>query len=319
MQGLDVLHPIGWDAFGLPAEQHAIKTGTHPEETTNNNIANMRRQTKALGFSYDWEREIATTDPEYYRWTQWIFLKLFGCYFDETQQKARPIEEPSIPEGLSDDHSETDTLTVRLKTGDGKEMGVCHCGVELVDEQRLDGGVQQREVLGGELLGGAHPARDQPWAAGSDGLHQGGRHRSAHGGDGSRVVADSRPRHIPVFGTDEVADVTGAVVRRCAVEYGVPPHDLEAYLGPAISGSRYEVGWEVIDSLRALEIDERRWRRERRVDLRDFLSARLEDLGLDPAAIRTVDSCTASTPELASHRRDGAIAGRQWSMIYRID
>jgi YfiH family protein len=116
-----------------------------------------------------------------------------------------------------------------------------------------------------------------------------------------------------------VADITGAVVHRYAIEYGVSPHDLEVYLGPAISGSRYEVGWEVIDSLRALEIDERRWRRERRVDLRDFLSARLEDLGLDPAAIRTVDSCTASTPELASHRRDGAIAGRQWSMIYRID
>ena len=83
MKGFNVLHPFGWDAFGLPAEQHAIKTGTHPNETTNKNIANMRRQTKALGFSYDWDREIATTDPAYYKWTQWIFLKLFNCYFDE--------------------------------------------------------------------------------------------------------------------------------------------------------------------------------------------------------------------------------------------
>ncbi len=103
MKGFNVLHPFGWDAFGLPAEQHAINTGTHPEETTHRNIANMRRQTKSLGFSYDWDREIATTDPEYYRWTQWIFLKLFNCYFDEAQQKARPIEELRVPDGLSEE------------------------------------------------------------------------------------------------------------------------------------------------------------------------------------------------------------------------
>jgi YfiH family protein len=114
-----------------------------------------------------------------------------------------------------------------------------------------------------------------------------------------------------------VADVSGAVVRRYVVEYGVPPRDLEAFLGPAISGSRYEVGREVIDGLRAHGIDEKLWRRGRCVDLRGFLAARLENLGLDPTAIRTVDSCTASTPELASYRRDGVNAGRQWSMIYR--
>jgi leucyl-tRNA synthetase len=77
-----VPHPFGWDAFGLPAEQHAIKTGTDPALTTAKNIVNMRRQTKSLGFSYDWDREIATTDPEYYRWTQWIFLKFFNSYYD---------------------------------------------------------------------------------------------------------------------------------------------------------------------------------------------------------------------------------------------
>ncbi len=77
MNGYNVLHPIGWDAFGLPAEQYAIKTGTHPRETTNANIDGFRRQLQALGFSYDWDREVNTTDPAYYRWTQWIFLKLY--------------------------------------------------------------------------------------------------------------------------------------------------------------------------------------------------------------------------------------------------
>ncbi len=85
-KGFNVLHPIGWDAFGLPAEQHAVKTGTHPASNTQNNIANFKRQIKALGFSYDWEREIDTTDPKYFRWTQWIFLQLFKrglAYVDE--------------------------------------------------------------------------------------------------------------------------------------------------------------------------------------------------------------------------------------------
>ncbi len=85
-RGRNVLHPIGWDAFGLPAEQHAVKTGTHPATNTQANITNFRRQIKALGFSYDWDREIDTTDPRYFRWTQWIFLQLFHrglAYVDE--------------------------------------------------------------------------------------------------------------------------------------------------------------------------------------------------------------------------------------------
>ena len=77
MQGYDVLHPMGWDAFGLPAEQHAINTGTHPAVTTRKNIDHFRRQLKSLGFAYDWSREINTTDANYVKWTQWIFLKLF--------------------------------------------------------------------------------------------------------------------------------------------------------------------------------------------------------------------------------------------------
>src|SRR5580704_15443977 len=77
MKGVDVLHPMGWDAFGLPAEQHAISTGTHPAATTQQNIVTFKRQLESLGFSYDWSREVDTTDPGYVRWTQWIFLQLF--------------------------------------------------------------------------------------------------------------------------------------------------------------------------------------------------------------------------------------------------
>ncbi len=92
-KGDNVLHPMGWDAFGLPAEEHARKTGEHPRINTQKNIDNFRRQLKRLGFSYDWNREVNTTDPGYVRWTQWIFLKLYHSYFDEETQKARPISE----------------------------------------------------------------------------------------------------------------------------------------------------------------------------------------------------------------------------------
>jgi len=97
MRGRSVLHPMGWDAFGLPAEQHAIRTGTPPRITTEKNIATFRRQLQMLGFSYDWERELSTTDTDYFRWTQWIFLQLFNSWFDAQRQCARPIDELPIP------------------------------------------------------------------------------------------------------------------------------------------------------------------------------------------------------------------------------
>ncbi|MEP7078866.1 MAG: leucine--tRNA ligase [Chthoniobacterales bacterium] len=91
MNGFNVLHPMGWDAFGLPAEQYAIKTGQHPAITTRENVAKFKAQLKRIGFSYDWQREINTTAPEYYRWTQWIFLQLYGAWCNPQTQKAEPI------------------------------------------------------------------------------------------------------------------------------------------------------------------------------------------------------------------------------------
>ena len=91
--GFNVLHPMGYDAFGLPAEQYAIQTGQHPAVTTEKNIARYREQMDRIGFSYDWSREVRTCDPEYYKWTQWAFLKMFDSWYDNIQQKARPIAE----------------------------------------------------------------------------------------------------------------------------------------------------------------------------------------------------------------------------------
>ena len=93
LRGFNVLHPMGYDAFGLPAEQYAIQTGQHPAVTTEKNIARYREQMDRIGFSYDWSREVRTCDPEYYKWTQWAFLQMFDSWYDNIQQKARPIAE----------------------------------------------------------------------------------------------------------------------------------------------------------------------------------------------------------------------------------
>ena len=91
--GFNVLHPMGFDAFGLPAEQYAVQTGRHPAKTTEENIARYKKQLDRIGFSFDWSREVRTCDPAYYKWTQWAFLKMFGSWYDNSLQKARPIEE----------------------------------------------------------------------------------------------------------------------------------------------------------------------------------------------------------------------------------
>ena len=89
LKGFNVLHPMGFDSFGLPAEQYAIKTGRHPKETTEINIKRFKDQLDNLGLSYDWSREIKTSDSNYYKWTQWIFLKLYNSYFDKETKKAK--------------------------------------------------------------------------------------------------------------------------------------------------------------------------------------------------------------------------------------
>ncbi|MFH1616062.1 MAG: leucine--tRNA ligase [Planctomycetota bacterium] len=153
MKGFNVLHPMGWDAFGLPAEQHAIQTGTHPAKTTRKNVDNMRRQIKSLGFSYDWDRQVDTTDPGYYKWTQWIFLQMFNSYFDQADQKAKPIEQLPIPQGLSEEQKREYIDEHRLAYE--AEVAVNWCpalGTVLANE----------EVLGGLSERGGHPVFRKP-------------------------------------------------------------------------------------------------------------------------------------------------------------
>jgi len=153
MKGFNVLHPMGWDAFGLPAEQYAISTGEDPKETTQRNVDNISKQIKSLGFSYDWDREVNTTDPDYYKWTQWIFLKFFNSYFDETEQKARPIEELRIPEGLSEQDRQKFIDDNRLAYEAEVPVNWCPAlGTVLANE----------EVVGGYSERGGHPVIRKP-------------------------------------------------------------------------------------------------------------------------------------------------------------
>ncbi|TWT69936.1 Leucine--tRNA ligase [Crateriforma conspicua] len=143
LRGESVLHPIGFDSFGLPAEEHAISTGEHPRIQTQRNIDNFTRQLKMLGFSYDWDRVVATTDEDYFRWTQWIFLVLYDTWFDDEQQKGRPISELPIPaeiaaqgdaviESYQDDH--------RLAYQDDALVNWCpDLGTVLANEEVIDG------------------------------------------------------------------------------------------------------------------------------------------------------------------------------------
>ena len=144
MKGFNVLHPMGWDAFGLPAEQYAVETGTHPAETTQENIDNMRKQIKSLGFSYDWDREVNTTDPKYYKWTQWIFLKFFNSYFDEKEQKARPIEQLPIPAGLSEQEKQKYIDDHRLAYEAEVAVNWCPALGTVLANEEVVGGVSER-------------------------------------------------------------------------------------------------------------------------------------------------------------------------------
>ncbi|HSW38043.1 MAG TPA: leucine--tRNA ligase, partial [Acidobacteriota bacterium] len=167
MRGYNVLHPMGYDAFGLPAEQYAIETGTHPRITTEKNISNIRRQIKQLGFSYDWDREFATTDTGYMRWTQWIFLLLFDTWFDGDYEwvddagktrrgKGRPIAELPVPEKVRNGgEQEIRRYQDSFRLAYQAESPVNWCaalGTVLADE----------EVINGRSERGNHPVQRMP-------------------------------------------------------------------------------------------------------------------------------------------------------------
>jgi len=130
MRGFNVLHPMGWDAFGLPAEQYAIKTGQHPAITTRENVAKFKSQLKRIGFSYDWQREINTTDPPYYKWTQWIFLQIYNSWFNPETNRAEPISTYRGP----------DPDSVRLAYVADVPVNWCpELGTVLANEEVIDG------------------------------------------------------------------------------------------------------------------------------------------------------------------------------------
>ncbi|MFK7737145.1 MAG: leucine--tRNA ligase [Pirellulaceae bacterium] len=143
MQGKSVLHPMGFDAFGLPAEEHAIRTNTPPRVSTEKNIAEFTRQLKMLGFSYDWDRVLATTDVDYFKWTQWIFLVLFDTWFDFEQNKGRPISELPIPteiEAQGVDAVSKYRDSFRLAYQDDALVNWCPAlGTVLANEEVIDG------------------------------------------------------------------------------------------------------------------------------------------------------------------------------------
>ncbi|NBW40823.1 leucine--tRNA ligase [bacterium] len=143
MNGYDVLHPMGYDAFGLPAEQHAVATGEHPGKITTINCETFTKQMKRIGFSYDWDREIHTCVPDYYRWTQWIFLKLYNSWFDPESKKARPIEELPIPTDIANEGDKAICdyqASYRLAYIDEAMVNWCPAlGTVLANEEVIDG------------------------------------------------------------------------------------------------------------------------------------------------------------------------------------
>jgi leucyl-tRNA synthetase len=153
-QGFNVLHPMGWDAFGLPAEQYAIKTGQHPRITTNQNIATFKRQIRSLGFSYDWSREVDTTDPDYFRWTQWIFLRLYNSWYNPETRRAESIETLPMPaEAVTPAQQRAHRDSRRLAFVTEAPVWWCEAlGTVLANEEVVDG---RSEV-------GQHPVTRRP-------------------------------------------------------------------------------------------------------------------------------------------------------------
>ena len=154
MRGRHVLHPMGWDAFGLPAEQYAIKTGQHPRQTTEENVGNFKRQIKSLGFSYDWSREANTTEPGYFKWSQWIFLQLYNSWFNPATNKAEPIETLEYPADVTTDDAK------REYRDDHRLAFVSHAPVNWCPE--LGTVLANEEVIDGKSEVGGHPVLRKP-------------------------------------------------------------------------------------------------------------------------------------------------------------
>lgn len=152
-KGFNVLHPMGFDSFGLPAEQYAIKTGQHPKETTDNNIVRFKKQLNSLGLSFDWDREIKTSDSNYYKWTQWIFLKLYNSFFDEKEQIAKPIDKLAIPNNLSEKEKIEYIDNHRLTYIDKIDVNWC---------EELGTVLSNEEVIGGFSERGGFPVIKKP-------------------------------------------------------------------------------------------------------------------------------------------------------------
>ena len=144
LKGYNVLHPMGFDSFGLPAEQYAIKTGQHPKETTEENIKKFKEQLSQLGLSYDWDREVRTSDSKYYKWTQWIFLKLYDSYYNHKKNKAEKIEKLKIPPGLSDDEKRKYIDSKRLAYIDEVDVNWCEELGTVLSNEEVIGGVSER-------------------------------------------------------------------------------------------------------------------------------------------------------------------------------
>ena len=152
-KGFNVLHPMGFDSFGLPAEQYAIKTGKHPKLTTDNNIERFKKQLNKLGLSYDWDREIKTSDSTYYKWTQWIFLKLYNSFFDINENKAKDISQLEIPNGLNENEKMQFIDSKRLAYLDNIQVNWC---------EELGTVLSNEEVIGGLSERGGHPVIRKP-------------------------------------------------------------------------------------------------------------------------------------------------------------
>ena len=144
LKGYNVLHPMGFDSFGLPAEQYAIKTGKHPKETTENNILKFKEQLNQLGLSFDWDREVRTSDSKYYKWTQWIFLKLYNSYFDYKNNKAETIEKLELPQGLSANEKIKYIDSKRLAYIDEIDVNWCEELGTVLSNEEVIGGVSER-------------------------------------------------------------------------------------------------------------------------------------------------------------------------------